>query len=64
MIQSLAAVSYLVREYDEAIAFFTEKLNFEVIEDTALQNKRWVIVRPRLGNGASLLLAKAATLEQ
>jgi len=64
MNQALALISYLVRDYDEAIAFFTDKLQFELIEDTPQENKRWVVVRPRGGSGASLLLAQASTPEQ
>ena len=65
MKQSLNSVTYLVREYDEAIEFFTIKLQFDLIADTALnEEKRWVLVRPRGENGTSLLLAKAATPEQ
>lgn len=65
MKQSLNSVTYLVREYDEAIEFFTTKLQFDLIADTALnEEKRWVLVRPRGENGTSLLLAKAATPEQ
>ena len=62
MKQSLNSVTYLVREYDEAIEFFTTKLQFDLIADTVLNDdKRWVLVHPRAGDGASLLLAKAAT---
>ncbi len=65
MKQSLNSVTYLVREYDEAIEFFTTKLQFDLIADTALNDdKRWVLVRPHGENGTSLLLAKAATPEQ
>jgi catechol 2,3-dioxygenase-like lactoylglutathione lyase family enzyme len=64
MNQALTLVSYLVRDYDEAIAFFTNKLQFELIEDTPQENKRWVVVRPKGGSGASLLLAQASTLVQ
>lgn len=65
MKQSLNSVTYLVREYDEAIEFLTTKLQFDLIADTALnEEKRWVLVRPRGENGTSLLLAKAATPEQ
>jgi len=61
---SLAAITYLVRDYDEAIAFFTQKLAFRLIEDTPLDSgKRWVVVVPP-GGGASLQLARAATPEQ
>src|SRR5690242_21161150 len=62
MDQSLGYVALVVRDYDEAIAFFTDKLQFELVEDTALSDvKRWVLVRPRGGNGTCLLLAKAVT---
>jgi catechol 2,3-dioxygenase-like lactoylglutathione lyase family enzyme len=64
MNQALVLITYLVRDYDEAIAFFTNKLQFELIEDSPQENKRWVVVRPKGGSGASLLLAKASTPEQ
>lgn len=65
MSQSLAHLTCLVRDYDEAIAYFAETLKFDILEDTPLgDGKRWVLVRPRGGIGASLLLAKAATPEQ
>lgn len=64
MNQSLALISYVVRDYDEAIAFFTNAMQFELVEDAPQENKRWVIVCPRGGAGASLLLAKADTPEQ
>ncbi|MBX4874713.1 VOC family protein [Rhizobium bangladeshense] len=55
----LSLVSLLVRDYDEAIAFYVSKLGFQLIEDTRLSNeKRWVVVSPN-GGQASLLLAKA-----
>ncbi len=54
----------MVREYDEAISFFTDALRFSLVEDRALAGgKRWVVVAPA-SQGASLLLAKAATPEQ
>jgi catechol 2,3-dioxygenase-like lactoylglutathione lyase family enzyme len=60
----LATVSYLVRDYDEAIAWFREKLGFEVKADTPLgEGKRWVVVAAKEG-GARLLLAKAEGKEQ
>ena len=63
----IAHVALVVRDYDEAIAFYTEKLGFTLVEDTYQpeQNKRWVIVAPP-GNagGATLLLARASTPEQ
>ncbi len=65
MPRSLAHITFLVREYDEAIAYFAETLKFDILEDIPLgDGKRWVIVRPRGGTGTSLLLAKAATPEQ
>jgi catechol 2,3-dioxygenase-like lactoylglutathione lyase family enzyme len=57
----LGAITFLVRDYDEAIAYFTGKLGFSLVEDTPLgDGKRWVLVAPRSG-GANLLLAKATT---
>jgi len=65
MTQSLALISFLVRDYDEAIAFFTDALRFTLVEDTPLGGgKRWVRVAPSGSNGAALLLARAATAEQ
>lgn len=61
--KAIAHVTYLVREYDEAIDFFTRVLGFSLLEDTPLGSKRWVLVGPRVG-GVSLLLARAATPEQ
>jgi catechol 2,3-dioxygenase-like lactoylglutathione lyase family enzyme len=62
--QSISAVALVVRDYDEAVRFFTHALRFEVVEDTPLTpGKRWVTVRPP-GGGTSILLAKAATPEQ
>lgn len=60
----LACVTVVVRDYDEAIAYYAACLGFAVIEDTPLEGgKRWVVVRPR-GGGTSLLLARAATPHQ
>lgn len=65
MAHSVAAVSLVVRDYDEAIAFFVHALRFVLVEDTPLGNdKRWVVVAPSDASGASILLAKAATPEQ
>ena len=62
--QNLAMISLLVREYDEAIAYYQNVLGFELIEDTRLSaEKRWVIVSPP-GAGSALLLARAANPEQ
>jgi catechol 2,3-dioxygenase-like lactoylglutathione lyase family enzyme len=59
-------VALVVRDYDEAIAFYTKKLNFTLVEDTYQpeQDKRWVVVSPPGSNGASLLLARASNEEQ
>lgn len=60
MNQHLSLVSLVVADYDEAIAFFTGALNFELCEDTPLGGgKRWVVVRPPGSSGCGLLLAKA-----
>jgi catechol 2,3-dioxygenase-like lactoylglutathione lyase family enzyme len=64
MARTIALVALVVREYDEAIAFFTDALRFTLLEDTALGGgKRWVVVAPP-ASGTSLLLARAATDEQ
>ena len=66
MRQSLLHVALLVRDYDEAIAFFCDKLQFTLIEDTYQpeQAKRWVVVAPPGSSGASILLARASKPEQ
>lgn len=66
MEQSLALVSLVVPDYDEAIAFYVGVLGFTLIEDSPVpaQNKRWVVVAPRGSTGAQLLLARAANPEQ
>lgn len=67
MDQSIVYVTLVVRDYDEAIAFYTGVLGFTVVEDTPLpaEQKRWVVVAPPgSGGGAALLLARAATPEQ
>jgi len=66
MKQSIVHVALVVRDYDEAIEFYTQKLKFELIEDTYQpeQDKRWVVVAPPGSSGTSLLLARAATPEQ
>jgi catechol 2,3-dioxygenase-like lactoylglutathione lyase family enzyme len=65
MQHKLAHIALVVRDYDEAIKFYTETLGFNVIEDTQLsETKRWVIVAPKGSNGCNLLLAKAANEEQ
>ncbi|MBI2718224.1 MAG: VOC family protein [Rhizobiales bacterium] len=61
---SITAVTYLVRDYDEAIAWFVHKLGFNLVEDTALGcGKCWVTVEPN-GGGSRLLLARAEGAEQ
>jgi len=65
MTQTLDQVTLVVRDYDEAIAWFTRVLGFELREDTALDaGKRWVRVGPAGTRGPGLLLARAATPEQ
>ena len=65
MSRFISQMAMLVRDYDEAIAFFTRALRFELLEDSALGNdKRWVRVAPSGGTGGILLLARAATPEQ
>ena len=65
MAQTLAHVTFLVHNYDEALAFFTGSLGFRVIEDTPLGNgKRWVLVAPADSRGPQLLLGQAATPDQ
>ncbi len=59
MNRKIAHIALVVKEYDEAIEFYVNKLNFELLEDTQQdENKRWVLVAPK-GNSVSLLLAKA-----
>jgi catechol 2,3-dioxygenase-like lactoylglutathione lyase family enzyme len=61
---TLAAVAVVVREYDEAVAFYTGCLGFRLVEDSPREaGKRWVVVAPPAG-GCGLLLARAATPEQ
>ncbi len=65
MMQTLGYVALVVREYDEALEFFTRTLNFGVVEDTRLsEHKRWVLIAPPGSQGTGLLLARAATPEQ
>ena len=63
--QSITRVTLVVRDYDEAIDYFTKQLGFWLIEDEKLTaEKRWVVVAPASGSGVSLLLARAANAEQ
>jgi catechol 2,3-dioxygenase-like lactoylglutathione lyase family enzyme len=65
MNQHLAHVALVVENYDDAIKFYTEKLNFDLIEDTRLsETKRWVMVKPRGEGQCCLLLAQAGNEEQ
>ncbi len=60
MAQRIGALALLVRDYDEAIAYYTRILGFDLIEDTPLEGgKRWVLVAPAGGRGTALLLARA-----
>ena len=65
MRQHIAHIALVVNDYDEAIRFYTEKLNFTLVEDTVLSGtKRWVLVAPKRATECCLLLAKAANDEQ
>ncbi len=65
MKQYIAQIALIVDDYDEAIEFYTQKLNFSLIEDTVLsETKRWVRIAPPGSTGCCLLLAKAANEEQ
>lgn len=65
MKQSLTHIALVVKDYDEAIEFYTSKLKFELVEDTVLSDtKRWVLIKPPGSSGCHLLLAKAAGKEQ
>ncbi|WP_432452541.1 VOC family protein [Agarivorans sp. QJM3NY_29] len=66
MKQSIVHIALVVKDYDEAIDFYVNKLKFELLEDSyqAEQDKRWVVVAPPNSQGVSLLLAKASKPEQ
>ncbi|MEA3017485.1 MAG: hypothetical protein QOI38_2207 [Sphingomonadales bacterium] len=66
MRRSIAHLALVVRDYDEAIAFYTGKLGFALLADEHQpeQDKRWVLVAPPGSSGTALLLARAATPEQ
>jgi len=66
MIQSVVHIALVVKDYDEAIEFYTKKLHFTLIEDTYQpeQDKRWVVVSPPSSSGTTILLAKASKPEQ
>lgn len=66
MKQSIVHIALVVRDYDEALDFYLNKLHFELIEDTYQpeQDKRWVVVAPQGGSGTTLLLARASKPDQ
>lgn len=66
MSQSIAQFSLVVRDYDEAIAFYVSKLGFSLLEDSYIpeQDKRWVVVAPAGDKGCKLLLARASDEQQ
>ena len=66
MKQSIVHIALVVKDYDDAIDFYTKKLNFELIEDTYIpeEDKRWVVISPPNSTGATILLARASKLEQ
>lgn len=65
MYQRIAHIALVVNDYDEAIDFYTQKLDFQLLEDTRLSDsKRWVMVAPKGAKECSLLLAKAANDSQ
>lgn len=65
MSQKIGYIALVVRGYDEAIAWYTNKLQFELVEDTKIsETKRWVLVAPKGGQSPHVLLAKAASPEQ
>ena len=65
MRQRIAHIALVVNDYDEAIEFYTKKLDFTLVEDTKLNaHKRWVVVAPRGARECSILLAKASNEEQ
>lgn len=66
MIQSIVHIALVVRDYDEAIDFYTKKLHFTLVEDTYQpeQDKRWVVISPPGSTGTTILLARASSPEQ
>lgn len=66
MVQSIVHIALVVRDYDEAIEFYTKKLHFQLVEDTYQpeQEKRWVVVSPPGLNGTTILLARVSKEEQ
>ena len=66
MHQSIIHIALVVKDYDEAIEFYTQKLHFKLVEDTYMpeQDKRWVLIAPPNSKGTNILLAKASGPEQ
>ena len=65
MKQKIGYVALLVRDYDEAIEFYTQKLGFDLLEDTALgEGKRWILVAPPGSEESCLVQAKASSPSQ
>ena len=66
MRQSIVHIALVVKDYDEAIEFYTKKLDFELIEDIyqSEQDKRWVVIAPPNSVGTTILLARASKQEQ
>ena len=65
MSRAITRVAVVVRDYDEAIAYFTGSLGFELLEDTPMgSGKRWVVVAPQGSTGTAIVLARAANAEQ
>ena len=66
MVQAIVRVSLLVKDYDEAIDFYTKKLHFTMVEDDYIPelDKRWVVIAPPGSNGTAMVLTKAVRPEQ
>ena len=63
--QKIANIALIVANYDDAIEFYTQKLQFKLVQDVNLDNgKRWVQIVPPNSNGTTLLLVQASTEEQ
>ena len=66
MVQSIVRIALVVKDYDEAIDFYTNKLHFTVLEDEYIAeiDKRWVVIAPPGSNGTAMVLSKAVSPEQ
>lgn len=66
MIQSIVRISLIVKDYDEAIDFYTKKLHFTVVEDDYIpeKDKRWVVIAPPGSHGTAMVLSKAGKPDQ